>query len=45
MLGGVLLVFHAGVIAAIGLLAIAAAVVLAYREQLIQGDASQPAIG
>jgi hypothetical protein len=39
MLGGVLLVFHAGVIAAIGLLAIAAAVVLAYRERLIQSDA------
>lgn len=39
MLGGVLLVFHAGVIAAVGLLAIAAAVVLAYREGLVQSDA------
>jgi hypothetical protein len=45
MLGGVLLVFHAGPIAAIGLLAIAIAVVLAYRERLFQGDACQPAIG
>jgi hypothetical protein len=44
MLGGVLLVFHAGPIAAIGLLAIAIAIVLAYRERLLQGDASQPAI-
>jgi hypothetical protein len=39
MLGGLLLVFHAGVIAAVGLLAIAAAVVLAYREGLVQSDA------
>jgi hypothetical protein len=38
MLGGVLLVFHAGAIAAIGLLAIAAAIVLAYREGLIRSD-------
>jgi hypothetical protein len=43
MLGGVLLVFHAGPIAAIGLLAITTAVVLAYRERLIQGEAPQPA--
>jgi len=35
MLGGVLLVFHAGAIAAIGLVAIAAAVVLAFREGLM----------
>jgi hypothetical protein len=39
MLGGALLVFHAGAIAAIGLLAIAAAVVLAYREGLVRTDA------
>ena len=39
MLGGVLLVFHAGAIAAIGLLAIALAVVLAYREGLVRTDA------
>jgi hypothetical protein len=38
MLGGALLVFHAGAIAAIGLLAIAAAIVLAYREGLIRRD-------
>ena len=39
MLGGVLLVFHAGAIAAIGLLAIAVAVVLAYREGSVRTDA------
>jgi hypothetical protein len=39
MLGGALLVFHAGAVAAIGLLAIAAAIVLAYREGLIRSDA------
>ena len=39
MLGGVLLVFHAGAIAAIGLLAIAVAVVLAYRKGLVRTDA------
>jgi hypothetical protein len=38
MLGGLLLVFHAGAIAAVGLLAIAAAIVLAYREGLIRDD-------
>jgi hypothetical protein len=39
MLVGGLLVFHAGPIAAIGLLAIAAAVFLAYREGLIRSGA------
>jgi len=39
MLGGALLVFHAGAIAAIGLLAIAASILLAYREGLIRSDA------
>jgi hypothetical protein len=39
MLGGALLVFHAGAIAAIGLLAIAVAIVLAHRERIIQPHA------
>jgi hypothetical protein len=38
MLGGVLLVFHAGAIASIGLVAIAAAVVLAFRDGLVRTD-------
>jgi hypothetical protein len=45
MLGGVLLASHAGVIAAIGLLAIAVAIFLAYRERLVRSDADLFAAG
>lgn len=40
MLGGVLLASHAGALAAIGLLSIAAAIFLAYREGLVRSDAA-----
>src|SRR5215207_3004151 len=40
MLGGVLLASHAGAVAAIGLLSIAAAIFLAYREGLVRSDAA-----
>jgi len=40
MLGGVLLASHAGAVAAIGLLSIAAAIFLAYREGLVRNDAA-----
>ena len=40
MLGGVLLTFHAGAVAAIGLLSIAVAIFLAYREGLVRSDAA-----
>ena len=40
MLVGVLLTFHAGAVAAIGLLSIAVAIFLAYREGLVRSDAA-----